>query len=73
MQIDYDDLKDAATRAKIKLYAKGAGPFGRRRKQRKPRDPEKARLLMETAIVNARKNVPSIGEDGRIVLPYFSL
>jgi len=70
MDIEYEELRRIAAAAMLDRSLAGLRPSKRRRK---PRDPEKVRLLMMKSRNVADKFPPLRLEDGSLMLPYFSL
>ncbi len=71
MSIEYEDLKQAARRARAELARAGAVYPGRGKVRGRPRTKEKADLLYSMALERMSKYPPRRAGDGSVRLPYF--
>jgi hypothetical protein len=70
-RIKYEDLVEAAKKAKERAYL--AGEFPERKIRKKPRDPEELRIIGEMVSARIRANPIRVNrENGRLIIPGIS-
>jgi hypothetical protein len=68
MKLDYEELRNIAMSTR---YARSRSGWKLSGIRKKPRDPEKTRMLYERVRAIAEIYPPSVKDDGSILLPYF--